>query len=371
VTQNSQQKRLRVVVVDDSPVARSVLTDLLERENDIRVVGEAADGERALEVVRAEKPDLATIDIQMPGVGGLEAIERIMAECPVPILVVTGQPTGPGGDLVFQAVRRGALDLAEKPGGSDQEGAALRAHVRRLAVVPVVRHVAGRLQQGTDPPRGRIATPVAGVPTVTAGPTATHTPTKRKRVVAIGASAGGPKAVAAVLAQLPADFPLCVAVVQHLPSGFAASFARFLEGVTRMRVQLVDRALDAQPGTVYVAPDNKHLVVTSAGCFVGYDGNPYGGHKPSVSVLFRSVAEVFGAAAIGVVLTGIGNDGTTGMQEMKLKGALTIAQDETTSAVYGMPKAARESGCVDRVLALPYIGPALIRAAGPGGQEPG
>jgi two-component system chemotaxis response regulator CheB len=344
-------KLLRVVIVDDSPVARGVLADILERDGDIRVVGEAPDGETAAQVVAREKPDLTTIDIQMPGVGGLEGIERIMASTPVPILVVTGQPTGPNGDLVFQAVRRGALDLAGKPDLTDEAaGASLRAQVRRLASIPVVRHVA--------PGGRRTPTPVVGVPILKMpSPSA-----RRRRIVGIGASAGGPKAVAAVLAALPPELPAAIAVVQHLPPGFAASFVHFLSGVTRLRVQLVAKPTDIQPGTIYVAPDEKHLVAASTSLLAPREGPAVGGHRPSVTTLLASLADVFGAGAVGVVLTGIGNDGAQGLLEMKARGGLTIAQDEATSAVYGMPRAAREAGAASQVLALSLIAPAIVRA---------
>jgi two-component system chemotaxis response regulator CheB len=203
-------KPVRVAIADDSALFRAVLRQLLEADGDIRVVGEAADGERAIELVRAEAPDLLTVDMQMPGIGGLETIAQVMARTPVPVLVVTGQPAAPGSHLVFEAIRRGALEIVEKGTISDDEGRAIRQLVRRLASVQVVRHL--HLVPPAQP-----ATPLPLPARAVA----------RDRV-AIAASSGGPSTLAALLAALPPTFPACIAVVQHLPVGFAQAFARFL-----------------------------------------------------------------------------------------------------------------------------------------------
>ncbi len=339
-------KKRRVVVIDDSGVAREVLRGILEAEGDLTVVGEAGDGESAAKVVSEHAPDLVTMDIEMPGAGGLAAIEQIMARCPTPILVVTGLPVGSEGGLVFEAVRRGALDVAEKPCGGDVVAESrLRAHVRRLAGLPVVRHMRGL----------REAPPPAGVPRAPVG-------RRRCRVVGIASSAGGPAALAAVLSSLPKAFPACIAVVQHLPVGFAETFARFLGSTTPLPVSVVDGRADAAPGRVLVAGDDRHLVAASAEAFVASDEPPVGGHRPSANPLFRSLARIHGHAAVGVVLSGIGDDGVAGLADMHAQGALTISQDAKTCAVYGMPAAAVQAGAVERTLAVDAIAPALIQA---------
>ena len=345
----------RVVVVDDSPILREALRELLEAEGDIEVVAEASDGEGAPGVVEKHMPDLVTMDIEMPGAGGLTAIEQIMARCPRPILVVTGLPFGPEGTLVFEAVRRGALDVAAKPSADEPEaGNRLRTQVRRLAGLPVVRHVLGLRPAGL--PRGE-AEPVLnrsrGGDAEDAGP---------PKVVGIAASAGGPAALAAVLSRLPAGFPACVAVVQHLPPGFAEPFSQFLATNTPLRVCVVKGRTAAAPGCVLIATDSRHLVAVSRETFVASDEPPVGGHRPSATVLFQSLAKVFGNLAAGVVLSGIGDDGAAGLAEMRRQGALTIAQDEKTCAVYGMPAAAVEAKAASRVLALDLVAPALVRA---------
>lgn len=336
--------KTRVVIVDDSPFARIVLREILEEEGDIAVVGTATDGTAALDVVRQQRPALVTMDIQMAGAGGLAAIEQLMAHAPVPILVVTALPRGPESNLAFEALRRGALDVATKPSGPLRlaEGARLRRQVRSLAGVPVVRHV-GALRPATVP----------GVPRMTSG--------ARVPLVGIAASAGGPIAVAQVLGALPGRFPACVAVVQHLPIGFAAFFADFLRRQITAEVVVASGELEPRAGAVIVAPDDRHLVLTEAGTLALSTGAPEGGHRPSATTLFRSLARFAGATAIGVVLTGIGDDGTAGLLAMRQAGALTIAQDARTSAVFGMPRAAAAAGAVATALPLDEIALAVVR----------
>jgi two-component system, chemotaxis family, protein-glutamate methylesterase/glutaminase len=345
-------KRLEVLIADDSEVCRTVLRNILEADGDIWVTEEAADGESAIRSIVRSKPNLATIDIQMPGLDGLAVIERIMAQHPLPILVVTGLPAGRGSDLVFQALRRGALDVAEKPAGERSAAARqLREQVRILSNVSVIKHIGLRAPSAAGSPR-----PIV----VKAG--------SQVRVVGLGASAGGPLAVASVLGALPADFPACVALVQHIPSGFAGPLATFLRGVTKLSVQIVSDRVQPAPGTVLIATDDRHLVAEAGGRFAAIDTPPLGGHRPSVNVLFGSLAKVFGRQTAGVVLTGIGDDGAVGLAEMRAQGAVTIAQDKASSAVYGMPKAAVEKNAASLVLPLDQIALELVRLVGRGAR---
>jgi two-component system chemotaxis response regulator CheB len=346
---------VRVVVVDDSAVCRAALRETLEGDGDIRVVGEAADGAEVLKVITREKPHLVTMDLQMPGTSGFEAIEEIMAKLPVPILVVTGQSRRSSA-AAFEAVRRGALQLAEKPPpGQSAAGNELRAQVRLLSKVPVVRHVAGSRDKSAQRP-----------PPSPAGRTPTYiAPVTTPPWVGVAASAGGPGAIATVLSQLAPSFPGCIAVVQHLPKGFAASFVDFLRTRTQLRVKLVIDGATREPGTVFVAPDDRHLVVSSKNQMRAVDLPPVGGFRPSATVLFQSMAEVLGAGAIGMVLSGMGTDGADGLQNMRRRGALTIAQDEATSAVYGMPRAAAERGAASLVLPLGKMAQAVTEGVTP------
>ena len=335
---------LRVVIADDSPIFREVLKDVLEADGDILVVGEAGEGGEAVRLAEHTRADLVTLDLQMPGMGGLEAIEELMARHPVPILVLTAKPAGPGSPLLFEATRRGALDIVEKKvvSGADA-GAWLRAHVHSLAAVRVVRHLR---------PATATAVPAAPLPAL---PFPGH-----GRVVGIGASAGGPPAVAAVLGGLPADFPVCIALVQHLSPGFVHSYAAFLQSATALKVEVVVGPVVARPGRVLVAPDGCHLVAAPKDRFELSDAPADGGLRPTVDMLLCSLASEYGEGAIGVVLSGMGADGARGVAQLRAAGGLALAQDEHTSAIYGMPKTALEAGA--SALPLGDIAQALVRS---------
>jgi two-component system chemotaxis response regulator CheB len=354
-------KKIRVLVVDDSALCRDVLRAILEEEGDIEVVGEAADGEEARAAVARLRPSVITLDIEMPGTDGLTAIGRIMAENPTPILVVTGRPAEQRSHTLFEAVRRGALDLFPKPSaGKPEEARALRVLVRRMASVPVVRHL--RTQSMRFP-----AVPVA-IPRIVftpeAAPKGTPLPGGRRvRVIGIGASAGGPAAVAAVLGALPKGLPAAVLVVQHMLTGFTRPFCDFLRLHTKLDVHVVDGAVTMSPGSVYVAPDDRHLVTTQGDQIAPFDARPSQGHRPSVDVLFDSLATVHGKAAAGVILSGMGEDGASGLAAMAKAGSLTVAQSKEGCAVYGMPRAAVLRGAVQRELPLAEIADVLVRAS--------
>lgn len=342
---------IRVVVVDDSDIARSLLKRALEAEGDIDVVGEAFDGRQALERIASLAPDLATVDLSMPGMDGLEVISHVMASCPLPILVLTSRVSndpsaGRDDELVLEAVRRGALEVAAKPGPAQHPD--LRRKVRRLAAMPVVRHI-----------RQTTHAPVSGAPVIRPRG---RIGTGRRHLVALAASAGGPGALTRILATLPADLDACVLVVQHLPTGYAERFARELNERCALDVRCASPRDRAEAGQVILAPDDRHLVVVAPGRLATTEELPVLGHRPSADVLFRSIARVLGPDAVGVVLSGMGADGARGLDDMRAAGALTIAQDEATSAVYGMPRAARELGAAQRVLALDAIAPAIIDA---------
>ena len=339
---------IRVVVVDDSALCRDMLREILEADGDIRVVGEAADGQAAEQVIARGNAQIVTLDVEMPNVGGLAAVEQIMARTPVPILVVTGRPADERSSLAFEAVRRGALDLIAKP-TSSKEANEMRTLVRRFAAVPVVRHVAGRGAISLGDPRQTLERAIL--------------PNKATSVSVVGlaASAGGPGALTAVLSRFPRSFCASIAVVQHMLPGFAPSFARFLRMYTALTVHVVREPTPLRAGTVFLAPDEQDLVAGSGG-FFARTPQRITGHRPSADALFHSLARTYGSAAIGVILSGIGSDGAAGLFAMREAGALTIAQNEQTSAVYGMPRAAREMGAATRILALEEIGDALLAA---------
>lgn len=336
----------RVAIVDDSDLTRRILREILESDSDIQIVAEGVDGAAAVDIAAKLKPDLITIDIQMPRMNGLDAIRKIMSQAPVPILVLTSLPTGPNSDVVFQAIGGGALDVMSKSQiGDSTWGDRLRERVHMLASVRVVRHVGHREPEAPASPNEPAPKEVA-----------------RPRCLAIGASAGGPAALAAVLGLLPATFELPVLVVQHLPAGFVPSFAQFLQDRTQLRVHLLKERFELAPGVVLVASQH-HMIVESRAVAIELDREAVSGHKPSVDVLFESVGDVFGGSSIGVLLSGMGRDGAKGLLHMRQRGAVTVAQDEDTSAVFGMPQAAIEIGAVEDVLPLSSIPARLIELA--------
>jgi two-component system chemotaxis response regulator CheB len=372
----------RAVVVDDSAIWGTQLREWLEADGEVEVVGVAADGESAIDLITRLRPDVATIDLRLPGMSGLEVVTHLMARAPLPLLVLTGDPTGDDPELAFEAIRRGALDLLLKPCMDDEDAIrALRAHVRWLAGVPVVRHLdrgeAGH-RPGSEPAirvpeflrtgdairpndvrsdlrPNDVRSDVRPAPRARAGRAA-----EDLALVGIAASAGGPSALATVLGSLPADLPACLAIVQHLPKGFAPSFVSFLQSRCALPVRLAEAGLVPRAGMVVLAPDGHHLELID-GRFALTSGPPVEGHRPSGTVLLRSLAHC-GNQAIGVVLSGIGRDGADGLLAMRERHAITFAQDETSSVVYGMPRAAVEEGAAQQVLPVGELGDAIAAA---------
>jgi two-component system chemotaxis response regulator CheB len=327
---------VRVLVADDSELFRQVLSRLVAAEPGFEVVGLARDGDAAAREVARLRPDVLTMDLHMPEADGFSGIARIMAETPTPILVLTANREEAVG---FRALSLGALDILEKPQAqTDLEvfGRLLRSRLRLLAGVKVIRHPRGL--------RGRSA----GAPQRQA----------RAELVAIGASLGGPRALAAVLRALPADFPAPVAVVQHIAEGFTEGLAGWLATEARLPVREARDGDPIRPGVV-IAPTGWHLTVTE-GFYRLSDAPPVDTFKPSVTPLLLSVARHYGPRACGVILTGMGRDGALGLKALKDAGGPTLVQDEATSTVFGMPRAAIELGAADRVLPLDDIPRALV-----------
>jgi two-component system chemotaxis response regulator CheB len=328
---------IRVLVADDSALFREALKGLILAEGGFQVVATAADGDQAAEAARRLRPDVVTMDLHMPDADGFSGIARIMAETPTPILVLAASPSESAG---FKALSLGALDILGKPGpGEDlsRYGGLLRSRLRLLAGVKVIRH-----------PRGLRARSRA----------AARVPVGKREIVVVGASLGGPRALAQILGALPAALPVPVAVVQHIADGFAEGLAAWLDQETELEVRSASDRDVLKPGRVLIAPSGRHLVVAD-----GYvrltDDPPVETFRPSVNPLFASAARVYGPRACGVLLTGMGRDGAEGLRAMRDAGAFTLAQDEASSAVFGMARAAIEAGAVDRVLPLDEIAAAL------------
>jgi two-component system chemotaxis response regulator CheB len=318
---------VRLVLVEDSPTQRAFLARVLQRDGDIAVVAEAADCDEAAQAVARHRPDVVTMDLDMPGPGGQAAIARIMAETPTPILVLSGVIGDADGTPAVEALAAGAVDALPKPARWDDTAErALRRQVRTVAGVPVV----GRRRRDEDS-AGRAAGRRHGGP-----------------VVGIAASTGGPAALARLLGVLP-ELAAPTLVVQHIHPSFVSGFVAWLDSEVPAPVETATDGGLARPGRVYVAPGGAHLRVRP-GPRLALDPEPPSVHRPSADELFHSIAEVAGSAGIGVSLTGMGDDGARGLLAMRRAGARTFAQDEATSVVFGMPRAASELGAVQRLL---------------------
>jgi two-component system chemotaxis response regulator CheB len=342
---------IRVVVVDDSPFVRQALTRMLRAAGDIEVVGTAVDGRDGLEKVCALRPDVVTLDVKMPRMDGLEALGRIMAECPTPVLLLSTL-TSDGGQITLRGLELGAMDFVDKgsvAGNMNLLGlsAELLAKVRALAGVPRARLL-------------RPATP--GTAAATAAP---RPGTERAEVVAIGTSTGGPPALQAIVPRLPAGFSAPILIVQHMPAGFTRSLAERLDQRSRVRVHEAEDGEPLRPGHALVAPAGRHMKVRRRGgeAFVWLDVEPRGAlHRPSVDVLMASLAKTFGKRCLGVLLTGMGSDGVDGLRAIRAAGGRTLAESEETAVIYGMPKAALEAGVVDQAVPLPRIADEILAA---------
>lgn len=332
---------IRVLIADDSSLTRTILAEIFAATEDIRVVGEARDGHEAVIETERHRPDLIVMDILMPVMDGLAAIEEIMSRWPTPILVLSATVDDREVDRAFAAIKKGALDVLAKPSAAELVfpsgfAAALVDKVRLLSRIRVIRHPA-RVRREVEPVRACEG---------------------GRTILAIGASTGGPKAVMGIVQRLPSNFPGTVFIVQHIASGFAKGFAEWLNRESRIRVRVAADEDECLPGEVYVAPTDIHMTV-QGGRVRLEKGEPVNSCLPSIDVLFRSLAEDGGAHVVGVLLTGMGRDGAQGLRMIKERGGATIVQDEQSSVVFGMPKAAINMNAADRVLPLEEI-PAAV-----------
>lgn len=344
---------VRVLIVDDSAAIRRVLTEILDQDPGIEVVGTAPDPYIARERIKKLDPDVITLDIEMPRMDGITFLRNLMRLRPMPVVMISAL-TEAGADATLEALALGAVDYVTKPGADaagnmDQYAEEIVAKVKAAATARV---------EG----QRRLEVP----PRLSADAVIARRPPPRDRaegvsVIAIGASTGGTEAVRQILARLPADMPPIV-IAQHLPGAFSAAFARRLDAGSELEVQVAGPGAELEWGRVYVAPGDAHLLVCpQAGRLVAElnQGPRVNRHRPSVDVLFRSVAQAAGASAVGVLLTGMGRDGAEGLGEILQAGGETIAQDEASSVIWGMPGAACELGHARQVLGLEQIPHAL------------
>jgi len=370
---NVRANPVTVVIVDDSAVQRRFVRTVVEADPGLMVIGEARNGRDGVALVERLRPQVVLMDLHLPVMNGIEAIERIMAVRPTPILVYSAFVDGDDRDNATAALAAGAVDVMEKPGAAgpgklDEDAEALRRRLRLVGRVKVITHPRARLggagatlsTKRLGATSTRPAT-VAEVPrSARAVPASLEGLTARKaRVLAIGASTGGPQALATLLSELPEGLDTAVVVVQHMADGFIEGLATWLDGMCALPVSVGASGRRLQPGTVTIAPSGLNLVVHRELRVTTEEPPRSQYHVPGIDVTFASIAEVVGGDAVGVLLTGMGRDGAVGLKRMRDRGAFTIAQDEATCAVYGMPAAAMAVGAADRQLALSDIGPAL------------
>jgi two-component system chemotaxis response regulator CheB len=343
---------IRVLVIDDSVLVRKVLTRILKTDPDIEVVGTATDPYDAREKIKQLDPDVLTLDVEMPRMDGITFLRNLMRLHPMPVVMVASL-TEKGADVTLQALELGAIDFISKPKGNLSHGLGHHgAEIIDKLKAAARAHVAVPGRHGTVMP-GRVSG--SGV---SAGlPARPHLFAANESILAIGASTGGTEAIRDLLMELPATAPATV-ITQHIPAAYSGPFARRVNSVSAMTVCEARDGERILPGHAYIAPGDRHLQIVRNGhrycCRLG-DGPPVNRHRPSVDVLFRSVAEHAGGNAIGVLLTGMGDDGAQGLLELQEAGATTIAQDEATSVVWGMPGAAVKLGAADMVLPLDKI----------------
>ena len=354
-------KTVTVLIVDDSPFIRMSLKKILSTDPEIEVIDTARDGQEGIKKLQTLKPDVVTMDVEMPVMNGLQALEEIMRWQPTPVIILSSVTTE-GAKLTLKALDLGAADVVAKPSGRDGDDLLALAKDITLKVKSVAGIDARRLNnrmvvaKGIEPSNSPVNSLVSLSPA---------RPVRNIEIVAIGTSTGGPTALQIVLSELPKDFPLPVIVSQHMPVGFTAPLAARLDSLCKIRVKQAEQGETLTAGTVYIGEAGKQFQVKKDrnndwSALITNETPIATLYKPSVDVMFMSLAKEVGGGVLAVVMTGMGNDGLRGMKELKPKGAFAIAESETTCIVYGMPRSIVEAGLADRVEKLPDIGKVII-----------
>ena len=340
---------IRVLVVDDSAFMRKLLTDVFANEADFLVLDSARDGKDAIEKIKKLKPDLVTLDVEMPILDGIKALETIMRECPTPVVMISSL-TRTGAEATLQALDAGAIDFIAKTSGSISSITAIRQEILDKCRV-AARVDVSRLR------RSAIIRPIIPYQQAMAYPTA-------ERIIAIGTSTGGPRALQEILTNLPGNLSCGIVIVQHMPPGFTKSLAERLNGLSAIEVKEAEVNDVIRPGLALIAPGDFHLTLARDGkknvVVLGKE-SPVAGHRPAVDPMMESVAQIYGAGTIGVILTGMGRDGAKGMQLIKRHNGATIAEHASTTVVNGMPKSAIDLGVVDIVAPLHDIAAEIVK----------
>ena len=331
---------IRVLLAEDSPTARDLLVAILNSDPSIDVLGVAKDGIEAIAMAKTLRPDVILMDVQMPRMDGISATREIMSDVPIPIVIVSANVDVREVAVSMNALKAGALALVPKPPAPssphyEAQTRELLATVKAMSKVKLGRRSEHRLREEPASPAQVPARGAAQPP----------------KVIAIAGSTGAPSILQTILSALPRDFPVPLLIVQHIAVGFSEGFVHWLSGGSPLKVQLAGNGEKLMPSTVYICPDEKHLIVGASGVALLTDARMVGGFRPSATLLFESVAEVYGAASLALILSGMGRDGADGLGSVKRAGGRVLAQSEATCVVYGMPKVAIEAGWVDEVLA--------------------
>jgi two-component system chemotaxis response regulator CheB len=353
---SSTSRKIKVLIIDDSALIRTLLTEIINRQRDMTVVGAAADPLVAREMIRERNPDVLTLDVEMPRMDGLEFLEKLMTLRPMPVVMVSTL-TERGAEATMRALELGAIDYVTKPKIDIHHGVteAGQEIVDKIRIAS-----AARMRTAAPPSAPRLALAPVG-----------DRRTSTEKLIIIGASTGGTEAIKELLMQLPPDSP-GILIAQHMPAGFTFNFAQRLDTLCRIKVT---EAVDGErvlPGHAYIAPGGRHLALDKSGANYVVrilDTELVNRHRPSVEVLFKSAAKHAGRNVLGVMLTGMGKDGATAMMEMKRAGAYNVAQDEATCVVFGMPKEAIATGAVDEVLPLGKIAGHLLAHVSAAGAD--
>ncbi len=347
---------IRVLVVDDSALMRKLIPAILARDPSIEVVGTAMDGAFALKKIEELRPDVVTLDLEMPRMDGMETLRLIMRRAPLPVILFSTH-SKEGAYSTIKALALGAVDFIAKP--TDAAG----GHLEAIADVLIEKIKIANRAAGRKLP---LATVAIDPPKLSKG---TRSALPPNRIIAIGISTGGPNALQYLLSQIPAEFPCSILVVQHMPEGFTEMFAKRLDECCALDVSEAKSGDLLVSGRVLICPGNRHMMVRRmprGEMAVLSDGNPVNGHRPSVDVLFHSVAQEFALTAVGVIMTGMGEDGAEGLGAIKAAGGMTIAQSEETCVVSGMPRAAIAKGHANKIIPLEGIGTFLVHQYGGG-----
>lgn len=355
---------IRVLVIDDSAFMRKVIGDILSADPSIEVIARARNGREGLKLFEELDPDVVTLDVEMPGMDGIDVLKNMMSRKPVPVIMVSGL-TKAGADITIRALDCGAVDFVTKPSGTISMDMEKVGDELRRKVIEASKASVKKSKGGFPAPAPAVSSPIAPAQAHSShAASVKREPPKHVELVAIGASTGGPVALQEVISSLPGSFPVPIVLVQHMPAGFTASFAARLDERSALTVVEAEEGLPIRKGMVVIAPGGHHLVVEKKNMMLTcklIDTPPVRSVRPAADVLFNSVADVVGGGVVTVVLTGMGKDGLDGARALHKKGAYVIAESKETCVIYGMPAAVVGAGLADEVLPLYAIADGLVR----------